>query len=179
MPKYVRELIEELNPRRHYLVYWYYILLCGDVRHLCSENPLHVEHWLFAYSKSLRYSNVPYGGGRVFGILTASPRLYKAIHLNKVMGVYLAGVRSCRNMAVKIIRSEHRDKFMELTARGLSAEEAAKTIAREVYGEEDLCALCRRLVEEQTKKLPEYRGSLPRMLVEYLKRRPELSWSWV
>jgi len=177
MPKYVRSLIEELNPRRHYLVYWYYILLCGGVRHLCSENPFHAEHWLFTYSRSLRYSNVPYGRGVVFEVLIASPRLYKAIHLNKVMGLHLAGVRSCRNMAIKSIRSEQRNRFMELTARGLSAEEAAKTIARELYGEEDLCALGRRLVEEQIKKLPEYRGPLPRILVEYLKRRPELVWN--
>jgi len=126
MPKYVRNLIEELNPQRHYLVYWYYILLCGDVRHLCSGNPLHVEYWLFTYSSSLRYSNVPYGGGVVFDVLIASPTPYKAIRLNKVMGVHLVRVRSCRNMVIKFARSEHRDRFMELTARGLHSRRNRK-----------------------------------------------------
>ena len=43
-PKYLRRLIEGLDERKHYLIYWPWIVLCGDLRHKCSENSYHIEH---------------------------------------------------------------------------------------------------------------------------------------
>ncbi len=35
---FIKSLLEGLDPRRHYLIYWPWITLCGDIYHTCGEN---------------------------------------------------------------------------------------------------------------------------------------------
>lgn len=171
----VKDIVETLDPRRHYLVYWKYVLLCGDVFHVCSMEPYHIEHWLFTYSNSLKYEYLDYGGGQILETLVAPLKLYKPILLDKVMGVHLTGVRSPEKLALKHIRIEHRKRLLEYMSKGMTAHEAAESIARELYDVNDLRELGYRLISEMVSRLPVYDeakyGPLPRILLDYLGRK--------
>ena len=171
----VKNLIEGLNPKRHYLVYWKYLLLCGDVHHLCGSNPYHVEHWLFTYSSGLTYKYLDYGGGAYFDVLIAPLRLYKPVFVDRVLGVHLTGVRSPEKLALKHIRLRHRREVLEYLSKGVSLDEALVKIAKQVYGVDDLRELGEKMLREMLERLPKYDeekfGPLPKVLIEYLKRR--------
>lgn len=173
----LRDLVESLNPRRHYVVYWKYLLLCGDVYHLCGENPYHVEHWLLTHSDKLTYKYLDYGRGVYMEALIAPLRLYKPVSVNEVLGVHLTRVRSPEKLALKHIRLEHRRLLLEYTSKGLTAEEAIVRIARGVYGVENLRELGEKLIKEMVFKLPRYDeskyGPLPRVLLNYIEKKAQ------
>ena len=161
---FIRSFIEDLDHRRHYLIYWPWIFICGDLKHICGK---HVEHWLFTYSTKLQYrkivmKDIPYDS------LIASLRLYRAIFINKVLGLHLGGVRKPSRLAVKILWYKYREEFWNAYKKGISYEEYAKIKGREVYGIEDLDVLGRRLINEMIANLPEYRGPYPKVLKDYL-----------
>lgn len=173
--KKIRELIESFNPRVHYLIYWKYLLFCGDLRHVCSEEPYHVEHWMFTYSKKLTYKYLDFGRGVYMDALIAPLRLYKPVIINDVLGVHLTRVRSPEKLALKHVRLEHRELLLKYTKSGFSSEEATLKIARDIYGVEDLRQLGLKLIEQFVKGLPIYEeqkyGPLPRILLDYLNRK--------
>ncbi|MEM4912833.1 MAG: glycosyltransferase family 2 protein [Desulfurococcaceae archaeon] len=173
-PKIIHEVVESLNPRRHYLVYWKYLLMCGDVHHVCGDEPYHIEHWLVTYSQKLKYKYLDYGGGVYMETLIAPLRLYKPILVDRVLGVHLAYVRSPEKIALKHIRLQYRKRLLEYTSSGVSAEEAVVRIAREVYNAQSLRELGERLIKDMVSKLPRYdeakHGPLPRVLLDYLKK---------
>ncbi|MEM1606476.1 MAG: glycosyltransferase [Fervidicoccaceae archaeon] len=177
-PRIIREVVESLNPRRHYLVYWKYLLMCGDVHHVCGSEPYHIEHWLVTYSQKLKYKYLDHGGGVHMETLIAPLRLYKPIYIDKILGVHLAYVRGPEKIALKYIRLQHRKRLLEYTSSGVSAEEAVVRIAREVYGAQSLKELGEKLINDMVSKLPRYEeakhGPLPRVLVDYL--RKEITW---
>ncbi|MEM2025090.1 MAG: glycosyltransferase [Desulfurococcaceae archaeon] len=177
--KAVKELTESLDPRRHYIVYWKYLLLCGDLNHLCGEEPYHVERWLITYSSRLRYRYLDYGRGVAMDYLYAPLRLYKPILLDEVLGVHLTRVRTPEKLAMKHIRLEHRKLLVEHTMRGLTAEEAVSRIARETYGTDDLRELGEKLIRDMTFMLPRYDesryGPLPQVLLNYVKNNKPLN----
>lgn len=170
--KIIRSLVDSLNPRRHYAVYWKYLLLCGDIYHLCSEEPYHIEHWLITYSNKLKYRYLDYGGGLVMDYLEIPLRLYKPVFINGILGVHLTRVRSPEKLAVKHIRLEYRRLLLEYIEKGEPPEEAIARIARDIYGVDDLEVLGKRLIKEMTSKLPRYDeskyGPLPRVLQDYV-----------
>jgi hypothetical protein len=92
VPKYIRGFIEGLDKRRYYLVYWPLILLCGDLRHVCSE-VYHIEHWLFTYSSRLTYKYLTIQG-KPFEHLITPLTLYKAAMINKPMGLHLTSIKN-------------------------------------------------------------------------------------
>lgn len=171
--KKIREILELSHPRRHYLVYWKYLLFCGDIRHLCGEDPYHIEHWLFTYSSKLAYRYLDFGGA-VLEALIAPITLYKPLILDEVLGVHLTRVRRPLVLAEKYIKIEQMDMLVKYVKEGFSAEEAIRKIAREVYGVEDLQELGLRLIRDMVGKLPRYEearhGPLPRALREYIER---------
>lgn len=170
----IRDLIERLNPRRHYLIYWKYLLLCGDIYHLCSSNPYHVEHWLFTYSSKLTYKYLDYGDA-YFDTLIAPLRLYKPVFIDKVLGVHLTGIRSPEKLAIKHIRLRHRKELLEALSKGINVDEALGRIAKQIYGVNSLRELGEKLLRETLEKLPRYNegvfGPLPKTLTEYLKKK--------
>lgn len=174
-PQIIRSLIESLDPRRHYLVYWKYLLLCGDLEHVCGKDPYHVEHWLYTYSRDLTYKYLDFGGGVYMDALIAPVRFYKPVFLNKVLGVHLTGVRSPEKHALKHIRLKHRRELLKYLKGGLSPEDALVKIAREHYGTEDLRELGLKLLNYMVKELPRYdpgvHGPLPRLLMKYYEEK--------
>ncbi|MEM4717491.1 MAG: glycosyltransferase [Desulfurococcaceae archaeon] len=174
----IRDLIETLNPRRHYVIYWKYLLLCGDIYHVCGENPYHVEHWMITYSSRLSYKYLDYGGGKFMDALIPPLTLYKPIYLDSVLGIHLARVRSPEKLAIKHIRLEYRKQFMDYTKQGLNSYEAAGRIARELYNVDTLQELGLRLLRDLIIKLPKYDeskyGPLPRILVDHARKHGRL-----
>ncbi|MEM1732257.1 MAG: glycosyltransferase [Desulfurococcaceae archaeon] len=173
--KIIRDLVEELNPRRHYLVYWKYLLLCGDLYHVCGENPYHVEHWLFTYSSKLKYKYLDFGKGVYMEALIAPLTLYKPIYMDEVLGVHLTKVRSPVKLALKHLRLEHRKTLLEYIKAGLDAEKALLKIAHDVYGTENLEEIGTRLIKGSVDRLPRYDeskyGPLPKVLLDYVKKK--------
>jgi glycosyltransferase involved in cell wall biosynthesis len=165
-PKYIRGFIEGLDKRKHYLLYWPLILLCGDLKHMCEE-AYHIEHWLFTYSNKLTYKYL-YVDGTPFDHLIAPIHLYKALMIDKPMGLHLTGVRKPAKVAYKHLWYLYRDEFQKLTRTGEDPIEIAKRKALELYGTDDLEEFGRRIISEQVSKLPVYTGEYPSILLKYL-----------
>lgn len=174
MSKFVKELIESLDKKRHYLIYWKYLLFCGDLKHLCDRN-YHIEHWLFTYSRKLSYKDLDIGSGKIMDVLIAPLRLYKPLFVDKVLGVHLAGVRKPERIAIKHLWIMYKKEFTELAKMGADFRELAVKYAEKLYGTRDLRAVGIKLIDEMTKKLPHYReeihGPLPKVLKEYIERK--------
>jgi hypothetical protein len=166
-PKYLRKYIEGLDERKHYLIYWPWIVLCGDLRHKCSEKAYHIEHWLFTHSNTLKYKDLTIGS-KPLDHLIVPLKLYKVIHINKVLGLHLGGIRKPSRLAIKHLWWSFRDEYQEDVIRGVSPEEFFRRKAKEVYGTEDLEEVGRRLIDEMIKSLPPYDGEYPSVLMKYL-----------
>jgi glycosyltransferase involved in cell wall biosynthesis len=165
-PKYIRGFIEGLDRRRHYLLYWPLILLCGDLKHMCKEAH-HVEHWLFTYSSKLTYKYL-YVDGTPFEHLIAPVYLYKALMIDKPMGLHLTSVRKPFKVAYKHLWYLYRDEFQKWSRAGGDPVELARKKALELYGTDNLEEVGRRIISEQVSKLPEYKGEYPSILLKYL-----------
>ncbi|MEM0283980.1 MAG: glycosyltransferase [Sulfolobales archaeon] len=167
---FIKNLIENLDPRRHYLIYWPWLLLCGDIYHLCSENPYHIEHWLYTYSEKLRYKDV-YVNGFLTDTLVAPLRLYKAIYIDKILGVHLALVKNPVRIAIRDLWQKYRSEFYEVARKGVSFEEYASVKAREIYGTGDLKEVGCRIIRDMIERLPRYDeskyGELPNLVKRY------------
>jgi glycosyltransferase involved in cell wall biosynthesis len=165
-PRYIRGFIEGLDRRRHYLLYWPLILLCGDLKHVCKEAH-HIEHWLFTYSSKLTYKYL-YVDGTPFEHLIAPIHLYKALMIDKPMGLHLTGVRNPFKVAYKHLWYLYRDEFQKWSRAGGDPVELARKKALELYGIDDLEEVGRRIISEQISKLPVYTGEYPSILLKYL-----------
>ncbi|MEM2203497.1 MAG: glycosyltransferase [Sulfolobales archaeon] len=166
---FIRGLVESLDPRRHYLIYWPLIQICGDIYHTCSEKPYQVEHWLFTYSERLKYKNI-YVNGTLYDSLIAPLWLYKVIHVDKILGVHLM-VRKPVRLAIKALWWHDKLGFYEAAKKGISYEEYASMKAKEIYGTEDLQEVGCRITREMVEKLPRYDeskyGELPSLVKRY------------
>jgi len=167
-PKYLRKYIEGLDERKHYLIYWPWILICGDLKHVCSERPYHIEHWLFTNSGKLIYKNIIINNN-ARDHLIAPLKLYKVNYIKRSLGLHLAGVRKrLSRLAMKSLWNFNIDDIKELSRKGLNPEDIVKIKAKEVYGTEDLEEVGRRLINEMIKSLPPYDGEYPSVLMKYL-----------
>lgn len=165
-PKYLRDYLSSLDNRKHYLVYWPWILLCGDLRHTCGPEPYHIEHWMFTYSSSLKYTDL-YIDGKPWDHLIAPLKIYKARLVNKPLGLHLTGVRKPARIALKQLTYQYLHEFREAAKRGLSYEEMAKKLALKLFGTDDLDAVGKKIIEDWIKTLPLYNGEYPSVLKEY------------
>jgi len=168
----LRGLVEGLDPRRHYLIYWPWLLLCGDLEHVCGENPYHVEHWLYTYSGRLRYQNILLEGNKK-DTLVAPLHLYRAIYIDRVLGVHLAMVKKPYRVAISSLWHRYRREFQEASRKGIPFEEFARAKAKELYGTDDLDEVGRRLIGEVISRSPRHdakrHGELPSILRKYIK----------
>lgn len=167
-PKYLRKLIEGLDERKHYLIYWPWIVLCGDLKHVCSEKPYHIEHWLFTYSNTLKYKDLIIDG-KPIDHLIAPLKIYKVNYINKVLGLHLGGIRKPSRLAMKHLWQSFRDEYQKEVAKGARPEEFFRRKAKEVYGTDDLEEVGRKLIDELVKSLPLYDGEYPNILLRLLK----------
>jgi len=167
-PKYLRKYIEGLDERKHYLIYWPWIGICGDLRHKCGEGAYHIEHWLFTYSSKLKYKYL-YVGKTPMETLIASLKLYKVLYIDKPLGLHLGGVRRPSRLAIKHLWWMFRDEYQKEISRGVNPEEFFKRKAKEAYGIEDLEEVGRRLISDIIKSLPTYDGEYSTLLLKFLK----------
>ncbi|GAY26228.1 glycosyltransferases [Desulfurococcaceae archaeon AG1] len=167
---FIRALIESLDPRRHYLIYWPWLALCGDIYHVCSDKPYQVEHWLYTYSKRLKYKEV-YVSGLQFELLIAPLWLYKVVYIDKILGVHLALVKKPVRLAIRDLWWRDKSGFYEAAKKGISYEEYASMKAKEIYGTGDLEEIGCRIIRDMIEKLPRYDeskyGELPSLVKRY------------
>jgi DNA-directed RNA polymerase specialized sigma24 family protein len=95
-------------------------------------------------------------------------KLYKAIYIDRVLGLHLGVRRRTQRLALKQLWWRFRKEFQEGAIKGLSYEEIAKRKAFELYGMDDLEEVGRRILEEQLATLPRYDGEYPSVLIPYI-----------
>ncbi|PWV36383.1 MAG: hypothetical protein DJ555_07575 [Desulfurococcaceae archaeon] len=177
---FIKSFIENLDPRRHYLIYWPWITLCGDIYHTCSEKPYHIEHWLYTHSEDLRYRHV-HVDGAPRDTLIAPLRLYKAIYIDRIMGVHLVTVKKPARVALRSLWYKYRSEFYEAARKGISYEEYASLKAKELYGTGDLEEVGCMIIRDMIEKLPRYDeskyGGLPSLVIKHWESRKYLQCS--
>jgi len=166
---FIKNLLNELNPKYYYLIYWPHIQFCGDLSHLCNQ-VYHVEHWLFTWSPKLYYKWL----GR-YDSLIAPIYMYKAIYIDKPLSLHLRSVRNPVRLAFKHLWWRFREEFNKLAGRNIDLMEYARKKALEVYNTDDLEELGKRLIEKQVSTLKEYDtrvyGEYPKILLDYLRKK--------
>ena len=147
--KMVRDFVEAHSGRAYYLVYWPYLNLCGDTYHRCRGDRHHVEHWMFTYSRSLRYL---WDGRNEY--LYAPPYYFRAWLSRDPLGVHLSGVRRPDRKAFKVLASIV--GFHELVRRA-GYREALEAVRREAvnrFGTDDLWEVGVRVIREEVESRP-------------------------
>ena len=145
----VREFAESHSGRGYYLVYWPYLNLCGDTYHRCRGDRHHVEHWMFTYSRSLRYL---WDGRNEY--LYAPPYYFRVWLSTEPLGVHLSGVRRPDRKAFKVLAGVV--GFHEL-ARRVGYEEALRAVRGEAmkrYGTDDLWEVGGMIIREEVRSRP-------------------------
>ncbi|MGC9072345.1 MAG: glycosyltransferase family 2 protein [Acidilobus sp.] len=145
----VRGFAESHAGRSYYLVYWPYLNLCGDTWHRCRADRFHVEHWMFTYSRRLRYM---WDGRNEY--LYAPPYYFRSWLSRKPLGVHLSGVRRPDRKAFKALAA--RAGFHEI-ARTRGYQEALMAVreeARRLYGTDDLWEVGVRMIRDEVRSRP-------------------------
>jgi len=168
-----KELIDKINSfmntsnkKYYHLVYWPWISLCGDLSHRCREK-YHVEHWLFTYSKKLKYL----WDGKIDFLY--APLYYKKVNLSPTpLGYHMNHVKRPERIALNKLFRESR-YFSLKNEKGIDeAEKALKEKALELFGTTNLKEIGLKIMRDEIIGKPcfDYR-ELPN---EVLKRAKEL-----
>ncbi len=167
MPKYIKRLIDKLDPNRYYLIYWPQICLDGDLFHQNPKMKLHIEHWLFTYSPKLKYQKVKH-----YEILSAPLTYYKTIYIKKPLSFHLRTVRSPVRLLYKYLW--YRMGKEKLDGK-MTLDEYVNMKIKELYGTSDINEAANIYFNEYIKTLHRYDktvfGDYPRILKEYVKRK--------
>jgi len=83
----IKALIQKLDPRKYYNVYWPHINFEVDLFHINIGDPLHIEHWLVTWSPKIRFIPLSY-----FEFLYTPP-YHKRIDINKPLSLHLRTVK--------------------------------------------------------------------------------------
>lgn len=164
----IRKLIESLDPRKYYNVYWPHINFEIDLFHINIEKPLHIEHWLVTWSPKVRFIPVGY-----FEFLY-TPLYHKRIDIDRPLSLHLRTVKP----PMRLLEWKY---WWEMRRKGLLGKidlyEYMKRRVKEDFGVEDLQEAAKILVEQLRKRKevgrydPKVWGDYPRILKEYVKRR--------
>lgn len=167
MPKYLKNLVDELDSNRYHLIYWPQICLDGDLFHQNPKMRLHIEHWLFTYSSKLRYQKL-----KQYEILLAPLTYYKTIYIKEPLSFHLRTVRNPIRLLYKHLWYRIRDEKLD---EKMSLDEYVHMKIKELYGTSDLNEAANIYFKEYTKRLDKYNrevfGDYPRILKEYVKRK--------
>ena len=166
MPKYLRNLMEELDPKRYYLIYWPHICLDGDLFHQNPKAKLHTEHWLFTYSPKLKYVKIKF-----FEVLVAPITYYKVIHINKPLSFHLRSVKD----PVRVLYKHFRYRMRRERLWGkMPFDEYVKVKIKELYGTSDINEAAKMHLKQFIQSLDKYDkktfGDYPKILKEYVKK---------
>jgi hypothetical protein len=83
----IKTLIQSLDPRKYYNIYWPHINFEIDLFHINIGDPLHIEHWLVTWSHKIKF--IPLG---YFEFLYTPP-YHKRIDINKPLSLHLRTVK--------------------------------------------------------------------------------------
>jgi len=163
----IRGLLETLDKRKYYLIYWPHVCLDVDLFHQHPQRPLHYEHWLFTYSPKLKYKWVKH-----FDSLIAPLTYYRMIIIKKPLSFHLCTVRSP-------IRLLYKHYWWKMRSEGLegkiSLEEYIRLKIKEEFNTMDINEAAKALVERYLRRLIRYDknkyGDYPRILKEYVKHK--------
>lgn len=166
MSKYLRNLMEELDPRRYYLIYWPHICLDGDLFHQNPRSKLHTEHWLFTYSPKLKYVKINF-----FEVLVAPITYYKVIHINKPLSFHLRSVKD----PVRVLYKHFRYRMRRERLLGkMPFDKYVKIKIKELYGMSDINEAAKMHLKQFIQSLDKYDkekfGDYPKILKEYVKK---------
>ena len=168
MASTLKNLIQSLNQRRNYVVYFPHISLDGDLFHQDPLAPLDVEHWLTSYTDKTAFIRIPQGYEYLF-----TPFHYaKRIQINNPLSFHLRSVKPKKRLLL-------RRYFHEIQADGLqgkiSLQEYALRKIRVLYGVDTLEAAAEIYFKEFTNKLSLYDKNkycdYPTILKGYAKKR--------
>lgn len=165
--KYLRNLVDELDPKYYYLVYWPHLLLDGDLFHQNPKDKYHIEHWLFTYSPVLKYVKAYHPDH-----LVATVTHYKAILINKILSLHLRTVKPPKKLLYYQLKYKRR---MESLEEKISLEDYVKQTIEERYGTSDIEKASKIFFQSFLNSLtPVNRKDLrnyPSILKEYVKRK--------
>ncbi|MBS7646885.1 glycosyltransferase [Candidatus Bathyarchaeota archaeon] len=163
----LKKLLESLDERRYYLIYWPHICLDGDLMHQDPRNALHVEHWLFTWSPKLRYAKVGLSDS-----LVAPLAYYKVLYVNEPLSFHLRTVRSPIRLLYRHYRWLMRREGLE---GKVNPEDYVKTRISQDFQTTDINQAANLYFQKYLLNLVKYRkdvyGDYPRPLKEYAKRR--------
>jgi len=163
----IRELLESLDERKYYLIYWPHICLDGDLWHQDPKSPLHVEHWLFTWNPKLRYKRVGHHDS-----LIAQLAYYNVIHIRRALSFHLRTVRSPKRLLYRHYRWLMRREGLEGKS---SLDEYVKKRILEDFGTEDIDLAANLYFQRHLLNLAKYQrdvyGDYPQLLREYVKRK--------
>ena len=145
----VRDFVEAHKGRAYYLVYWPYLNLCGDTYHRCRADRHHVEHWMFTYSRSLRYL---WDGRNEY--LYAPPYYFRAWLSREPLGVHLSGVRRPDRKAFKALASAVRFHEIARSVGYRQALEAVREEARRRFGTDDMWEVGIMMIRDEVRRRP-------------------------
>lgn len=167
MPRFIKDFVDSLDPRRYYLIYWPMVCLDGDLFHQNPGFPIHIEHWLFTYSPKLRYEWVS-----IYDTLIAPLRYYKPVFINKILGMHLRTVRSPVRLLYKSLWWRMRREGLE---GKMSLDSYVKLKIKELYNTNSVEEAAQIHFENYLKKLTRYDKNkyidYPKVLKEFVKKK--------
>ncbi|BES82371.1 hypothetical protein PABY_19380 [Pyrodictium abyssi] len=168
--KTIREIIEVTDRKLYYLVYWPFIRFCGDIYHLCP-NPMHVEHWLYTWSRKLKYVEI-----RNTESLIAPVHMYKVVYIREPLGYHFCDVRKPERLFFKHVWWKYKGIVDRLLQEDVEkAFEFAKKVAKDEYGASDLYEAGIKYMKTLIARLEPYDerkfGPLPQKVIEHYNKK--------
>jgi len=163
----LKKLLESLDKRKYYLVYWPHICLDGDLMHQNPKNALHIEHWLFTWSPNLRYTKVGLSDS-----LLAPLAYYGVVYIKEPLSFHLRTVRSPVRLLYRHYRWCMRGEGLE---GKISLDEYVKKRISQDFHTIDIGQAANLYFQKCLSNLVKYRkdvyGDYPLLLKEYAKKR--------
>ena len=164
----IKELIQSLDSRKYYNIYWPHINFENDLYHINIKNPLHIEHWLVTWSPKIKFTPLKY-----FEFLY-TPIYHKRIDIAKPLSLHLRTVKP----PLRLLEWKY---WWEMRMKGLLGKielyEYIRSRIKEDFGVEDLYEAALKLVSQLRsrddigKYDPKVWGDYPKILKDYVKRK--------
>jgi len=164
----IKNLLQSLDPRKYYNIYWPHINFELDLFHINIEKPLHIEHWLITWSPKTRF--IPVGHYEFL----YTPIYHKRIDIENPLSLHLRTVKP----PLRLLEWKY---WWEMRRKGLLSKmdlyEYIKARIKDDFDVEDVNEAALRFVEQLRKRKdigkynPKIWGDYPKLLKEYIKRR--------
>ncbi|AFZ69960.1 glycosyl transferase [Caldisphaera lagunensis DSM 15908] len=157
----IKDFVYNSDDKFYYLVYYPLISFCGDLSHRCRDK-YHVEHWLFTWSKKLKYL----WDGRIEYLY--SPIYYKRVDLSyDPLGYHMRSVKKPERVALSTLF--YQTNYYDV--KNKKGEEEANKLLEEtglkLYNTKDLKEIGLKIMKEMTINKPcfDYK-QLPKEIID-------------